>query len=140
MGVEVADLRLITQYINIYDTRQLDDLYDILADDFYYKSPKIEIVGKNKYIQYAKASDSVFTTDTSKLFKKQTGLYIHEYVVTMYDSSVKLNDQIQVVEQVQITNGLISSSIIEYELTTFSSTAHELLANTVKNHGTPVKK
>lgn len=136
----MADLRLIQQYINLYDTRQLDDLHDILTDDFYYKSPKIEIFGKNKYIQYVKDSDSVFTTDTTSLSKKQTGLYIHQYVVTMYDSLVKLNDQIQVVEQVQITDGLISASIIDYELSTFSSSAKELLQNTVKNHGRPVKK
>lgn len=127
------------QFINIFDTQQLNDLQDILVDDFYFKSPKIEIFGKQEYIEYAKDSGSVFTTDLVKLCEREENIYVHEYIVTMFDSQVKLNDQIHVIEYVKIRDGLIASSIIDYKMNDFSNSARILLKNTVKNHGNPIK-
>ena len=135
----MANLRLMRQFINIFDTQQLSDLHDILVDDFYFKSPNIEIFGKQKYIQYAMDSGSVFTTDLVKLYKQADDQYVHEYIVSIFDSQVKLNDQIYVVEHVTIKDGLIASSIIDYRIDDFSEPAQDLLKNTVKNHGTPLK-
>lgn len=135
----MANLRLINQFINIFDTQHFNDLHDILQDDFYFRSPKIEIFGKNDYIEYAKDSNSVFTTDIVKLYAKKNGFYVHEYIVTIYDSSKRLNDQIHVVEELQIVDGLIASAIIDYDMADFSPIARNLLENTIKNHGTPVK-
>lgn len=136
----MANLRLMKQFINIFDTQRLNDLHDILVDDFYFKSPKIEIFGKQQYIQYAKDSGSVFTTDLVKLYEHEENTYVHEYIVSVFDSQVKLNDQIYVVERVQIRDGLIASSIIDYQIDDFSTSALDLLKNTVKNHGTSAKK
>lgn len=135
----MANLRLMKQFINIFDTQQLNDLQDILVDDFYFKSPKIEIFGKQKYIEYAKDSGSVFTTDLVKLCAREDNVFVHEYIVTMFDSQVKLNDQIHVIEHVKIRGGLIASSIIDYKMHDFSDSARDLLKNTVKNHGSPIK-
>ena len=136
----MPNLRLMKQFINIFDTQRLNDLHDILVDDFYFKSPKIEIFGKQQYIQYAKDSGSVFTTDLVKLYEHEENVYVHEYIVSVFDSQVKLNDQIYVVERVQIRDGLIASSIIDYQIDDFSTSALDLLKNTVKNHGTSAKK
>lgn len=135
----MANFRLMKQFINIFDTQQLNDLHDILVDDFYFRSPKIEIFGKANYIEYAKDSGVVFTTDLIKLSRLEDDLYVHEYIVTMFDSQIKLNDQVHVVEHVKIRDGLIASSIIDYEIDGFSDSAKELLTNTVKNHGNLVK-
>lgn len=135
----MANLRLMKQFINIFDTQQLNDLHDILADDFYFKSPKVEIFGKQNYIQYAKDSGSVFTTDLVKLYEQEENVYVHEYIVTMFDSQVRLNDPIYVVEHVKIRDGLIASSIIDYKMDDFSDLARDLLKNKVKNHSRPIK-
>lgn len=135
----MAHSRLIKQYINIFDTQQLDELHDILVDAFYFKSPNIEIIGKNQYIEYVKDTNSVFTTDIVDLYAKDNGLYIHEYIVTMYDSKIKLNDQVHVVEQVQISNGLVASSIIDYKTDGLSESAANLLKKTAMKHGVSAK-
>lgn len=123
----MPNLRLIKQFINIFVTHQPDELHDILADDFYFKSPRIEIFGKNDYIQYIKNSDVVFTTDMVSLKLGENDTYIREYIVTMYDSKVKLSDEIHVVEHVKINQNLISASIIDYKIDELSVSARKLL-------------
>lgn len=130
----MANLRLIKQFINIFDTRQLNDLYDILEDNFYFKSPNVEIFGKHDYIEYVRKNDSVFSSETLKLYAKEDGLFIHEYMLTIYDSAKKYSDQTQVFEQVTIIDGLISSSIIDYKPKDFSSSAQDLLDIALKKH------
>lgn len=135
----MANLRLMKQFINILDTQQLYDLHDILADDFYFKSPDIEISGKQNYIEYVRESGSVFTTDQVKLYEQAENIYVHEYIATMIDSQVKLNDQIYVIDHVKIKDGLIASSTIDYKLTDISDLARDLLNITFKNHGNSIK-
>lgn len=130
----MANLRLMTQFLSIFDTRQLNDLYDILADNFYFKSPNVEISGKNEYIQYVKNNDRIFSTETEKLYAKEDDLYIHEYILTIYDSAKKYSDQIEVIEEVQILNGLIASSIVDYKPEDFSNKAKDLLDIVVEKH------
>lgn len=131
----MANLRLMKQFINIFDTQQLNDLHDILVDDFHFKSPVDEIFGKQNYIRYVKDIGIVFTIDLVKLYEQEVNVYVREYVVTIFDSQVKQNDQIYVIEHVTIRDGLIASSIIDYKTDRFFDSARDLLKNMVKNHG-----
>lgn len=115
-GVKLSQshLQLVKHFMGIFDTQQLDDLHDLLTDDFYFKNPKVEISGKEKYIKYSKNKGDVFNTDTISLTAQSPTKYVHEYILTLFDPVKKSKDSVRVKELINIKNDLIASSVVDY--------------------------
>uniref|UniRef100_A0A2A4YTJ1 SnoaL-like domain-containing protein n=1 Tax=OCS116 cluster bacterium TaxID=2030921 RepID=A0A2A4YTJ1_9PROT len=127
--------RLINQYINIFDTLHLDDLYDLLAENFHFKNPRMEIFGKQNYIKYAKDCYGIFATETIQLTKHNETEYTHEYYVSLFDTSWQIFDKIHVYEDVFIVNGLIDKAESRYEMDAISKGALQRIINAIEKHG-----
>lgn len=132
--------RLIENYHNIFNTQQLDELHDLLTDDFYFKNPKIEIFGKQNYLRYSKENLSIYTTELIKLHANSETEYIREYYLTFLNSSLKSSDRLHIFETLTIENGLISSSVLNYATDHVSDNTKNLMADAGKTHGSMLKK
>ena len=121
--------RLIENYHNIFNTLQLDELHDLLTGDFYFKNPRIEIFGRENYIQYSKENLSIYTTELLSLKANSDNEYIREYYLTFLNSSLKYSDRLHIFETLTIKDGLISSSILSYEIDHVSNSAKDLMTD-----------
>lgn len=131
--------RLIADYYNIFSTRQLDDLYDLLTDDFYFRNPKIEIFGKDEYIKYSKNNLSTYSIETVELRMNSETEYIREYYVTLLNSKIKYSDRLHIFETSSIKDGLIDKVILDYQTDHLSEITKKILDDLTKHHGTMLK-
>lgn len=135
----MKDLRLIKNYENLFNTRQLDDFYDLLTENFYFKNPQIEIYGRDNYIAYVKDNQNLFTTNTLNIVATNTDEYNREYILTFLDTANKNYDELHILENIKISNGLISSVILKYDTSKISQTTQNLIVNACRGHGNVVK-
>lgn len=117
---------------------QIDDYHDVLTNDFYFRNPRIEIFGKNNFIRYACESQGLYIGETLKLTKVNDDKYIHVYNVPMFDKSAGNSEKIDVIEEILVRDGLICSSILDYDINELSDANDELLVNLAQNHGKPI--
>lgn len=106
--------RLIDHYNYAFDTMQFDEMYDLMTVDFYFRSPSIEITGRDNYIRYVKDILDTYSRDTMLIYAKSDDEYVHEYYLTLLSSVDKFYDRLYITAQIKIKNGLISTYIIEY--------------------------
>lgn len=131
--------RLIDSFKNIFNTRQIDDLNDVLTEDFYFRNPRIEIKGRDAYIQYVKGNQSLYTTETIRITQISEFKYKREYYLTFLDVSNNNNDKLHIIESLTIRDDLISSSIIEYDSDNVSDVTETILLKGAQNYGQSIK-
>lgn len=135
----MSHIRLIRQYINIFDTSQLDDLHDMLTDDFYFRNPRMELVGRNNFITYAKDCYGVYTTENLVITLQSADKYKLEYDVTIYDVRTKSVDKISTCEWVVVRQGLLCSATVEYDVNNMSSASQNVLIDAALRHGNSIE-
>lgn len=131
--------RLINQYINIFDAMQLDDLNDILVENFHFRNPKVEVFGKANYIIYAKECYGIFATETVQLVKHSETEYTHEYYVSLFDVSWQILDKIHVYEDIEIVGGLIAKVESRYDMGSISKATRRSIVMAMEKHGRALK-
>lgn len=135
-GAKLKHSRLIDQYFYAFDTTQFDELYDLMTLDFYFRNPKVEIHGRDNYIGYAKDLKVTYSTETVNLYAVNEEEYIHKYNLIFFNSTDRLLDRLFVEAKIFIKNGLIASSIINYDAKTLSMLTQDLINMSTQKHGT----
>lgn len=114
-------------------------MYDLMTVDFYFRTPSIEITGRDNYIRYAKDILDTYSRDTMVIYAKSEDEYIHEYYLTFLSSVDKFCDRLFITAQIKIKNGLISTYIIDYNEDNVSVEIENILKGSSQKHGMLLK-
>lgn len=112
---------LFEAYVNAFSTRQFDDLHDVLAPDFHFSGPTVEITGRDHYIQYSKDIFIVQKIETKSLHAISEDGFVHEYIFSYLDYDGYSFEKIAVKESFLVSNNLLASSKISYDANLLSA-------------------